>query len=67
MVAQKGKKNCQQKFFAFLNTYYPKTHLITSLNSLDSSQLNMKLSKIQKREVLGNYFCLKMISKLALQ
>ena len=32
------KKNFPGKFFAFLNAYYPKTHLIQSLNSLDSSK-----------------------------
>ena len=38
MAAQKHKKNCWQKFFPFLNAYYPKTHLIKTLNSLDSSR-----------------------------
>ena len=38
MVAQKCKKYCWQKFCNFLNAYYPKTHSIKSLNSLDSSR-----------------------------
>ena len=41
------EKNCQ-KFFAFLNAYYPKTHLIKVLNSLDSARLNGGLSQYPK-------------------
>ena len=48
MAAQKLKKNCQQKFFAFLNASYPKTHLIQSLNSLDSSRPYGRLLENQK-------------------
>ena len=36
MAAQKRKKNLRQKFFVFLNAYFPKIHLIKTLNSLDS-------------------------------
>ena len=32
------KKFFWQKFLAFLNVYYPKTHLIKALYSLDSSR-----------------------------
>ena len=46
-MAQK-QKNCQQKYFAFLNAYYPKTHLIKSRNSLDSSRSYGGLSENQK-------------------
>ena len=60
-----AKKNCR-KYFAFLNACYPKTHLIKSLNSLDSSRPYGRLRK-SKNGALGNYFCLKMISKLAPQ
>ena len=37
--------------------------------TLNSSRLNGRLSylKKSKKEALGNYFCLKMVSKLALQ
>ena len=38
MAAQKRKKKIRQKFLAFLNVYYPKTHLIKALYSLDSSR-----------------------------
>ena len=36
MVAQKCKKNCWQKFFAFLNACLPKTQPIKIHNFLDS-------------------------------
>ena len=36
MTAQKCKKNCWQKFFAFLTVYYPKTQLIKALKFFDS-------------------------------
>ena len=42
------QKNCQQKFFEFLNVYYAKTHLIKALNSLDSSRPFKQLLQIQK-------------------
>ena len=29
------QQNCKQNFFAFLNVYDPKTHLIKTPNSLD--------------------------------
>ena len=38
MAAQKHTKKFRQKFFAFLNAYYPKAQLIKALNSLDSSR-----------------------------
>ena len=51
MAAQKRKKKkkkCQQKFFAFWNAYYPNTHLIKALNSLDSSSPYGRLLEKQK-------------------
>ena len=38
MAAQKHKKNCQQKLCSIFECFYPKTLLIQSLNSLDSSR-----------------------------
>ena len=38
MAAPKRKKIFRQKFLAFLNFYYPKTHLVKALCSLDSSR-----------------------------
>ena len=67
MAAEKTQKKIVcRKYFAFLNACYPKTHLIKSLNSLDSSRPYGRLRK-SKNGALGNYFCLKMISKLAPQ
>ena len=43
MADQKGNINFGQKFLAFLNVYYPKTHLIKALCSLDSSRQNGRL------------------------
>ena len=61
MAAQKRKKqNCQQNILVFLNASYPKTLLNQSLN-LSYERL------LEKREAFGNYFSLKMISKLTLQ
>ena len=37
MAAQERKKNFWEKYLAFLNVYYPNTHLIKALYSLDSS------------------------------
>ena len=48
MAAQKRKKKIRQKFLAFLNVYYPKTHLIKALYSLDSSRPNGRLSQNPK-------------------
>ena len=48
MVAQNWKKKKLKKLFAFLNAYYPKTHLIKALNSLDSSRPNGRLSQNPK-------------------
>ena len=45
MAAQKRKKKFLQKFSAFLNLYYPKTHLIKALFFLDSSRPNGRLSQ----------------------
>ena len=50
MAAQKCKKNLIGKFSAFLNSYYPKTHPIKALNSLDSSRPYGRLLKNQKTE-----------------
>ena len=47
MAAQKWKKILPE-IFAFLNAYYPKTHLIKVLNSLDSARLNGGLSQYPK-------------------
>ena len=43
MPHQKGKKNFRQKFLAFLNVYYPKTHLMKALYSPDFSRANGRL------------------------
>ena len=70
MAAQKRKKKkkiVSRKFFAFLNASYPKIHLIKSLKSLDSSRPNGRLLENQKQGPLRNYFCLKIISKIAPQ
>ena len=48
MAAQKCKKKFPNKFLAFLNVYYPKTHLIKVLNSLDSSWPKTRLSQNPK-------------------
>ena len=45
MAAQKHKKNCWQKFFAFLIAYKPKTLLIKALNSIDSARSYGRLSQ----------------------
>ena len=49
----KNAKKIQQKFFAFLNAYYPKIHLIKAPSSLDSSLPNGRLSKNLKRRLWG--------------
>ena len=64
------KNICQQNFFvvAFLNAYYPKTHLIQSLNSINSSRpYGIGCYKTKRQGALKNYFCQKIISKLAPQ
>ena len=49
MVAKKRKKNCQLKLFRnFCIPITSKTHLIKSLNSLDSSRPYGKLSENAK-------------------
>ena len=63
----KDGKKIGRIFFAFLNPYEPKPQLIKIHNSLDSSGSYGKLCIIKKQGALGNYFCLKMISKLAPQ
>ena len=45
MAAQKHKKIVSRMFFAFLNTYKPKTQLISALNSIDSSRTYGRLSQ----------------------
>ena len=42
------KKVFWQKFFAFLNIYYPQTHLNKALNSLHSPRPNGRLSQNPK-------------------
>ena len=56
MAAQKRKKKIRQKFLAFLNVYYPKTHLIKALYSLDSSRPNGRLSLNPKTEGFRKLF-----------
>ena len=49
MAAQKHrKKNCCQKFFAFLNAHKPKTQLIKALSSIDFSRSYGRLSQNPK-------------------
>ena len=67
MAAQRPKKNFPHKFLAFLNVYYPKTNLIKTLNYLDSSRSNGRLSQNSKTGGFREFFYLKMISKLTLQ
>ena len=45
-----------QKYFAFLNANYPKTHLTKALNSLDSSRPNGRLSQNPKKGGLKELF-----------
>ena len=62
------KEFASRKFYAFLNAYCLKPHLIKSLNSLDSFRTYGRLLKIKKKQrPLVNYICLKMISKIVLQ
>ena len=51
MAAEKCKKKKMfwQKFVAFLNVCYPRTHLFKALNSLYSSRPNGRLSQNPKR------------------
>ena len=56
MAAQKRKKKFRQKFLAFLNVYYSKTHLIKALNSLDCSIPNGKLSQHPKTGGFKEWF-----------
>ena len=69
MAAQKCKKKqtVDRNFFAFLNVYYPKTHLIKALNSLDLSRPNGRLLEDLKTGASRNLFLPEIISKLALQ
>ena len=48
MAAQRPQKKFRQKYFAFLNVYYPKTYLIKVLNCLYTSRLNGRLSQNPK-------------------
>ena len=49
MAAQKHtKKVIGRDFFAILNVYYSKTHLIKAFNSLDSARTNGQLSQNSK-------------------
>ena len=48
MAAPKFFKKLSAECFAFLNAYYPKTHIIQSLNSLDSSRPYGRLLENQK-------------------
>ena len=56
MAAQKHKKCFWHTFFAFLNVYYPKTHLIKAPNSLDFSRPNGRLLENLKTGVSRNLF-----------
>ena len=42
------KEIARRNFFAYLNVYYPQTHLIKALESPDSSRPNGRLSQNQK-------------------
>ena len=56
------------KFLTFLNACQTKTQLIKIHNSLYSSRsYGRMLEIIKKQGALENYYCLEMISKLALQ
>ena len=75
MVAQKHKKNCWQKCFCIfegLPTQNPTNQIPQPLDSsrpyarLIENQKN-KTKQKQKKGALRNYFCLKMISKIAPQ
>ena len=48
MAAQIRKKKIRHIFFAFLNAYYTKTHLIKSSNFLNSSRPYGRLLENQK-------------------
>ena len=61
------KKIRRQKFFSYLNAYYFKAHLIEALTLLILPEHIEDYKKIEKQDALGNYFCLKMISKLSPQ
>ena len=50
------KKNCWQNFFAYLNAYYFKIHLIKALNSLDSSRPYGRLLKNPKTSSFRELF-----------
>ena len=52
MVAQKRKEKTCQNFFAFLNAYYPETHKIKALKSLDTSRLYRRPLENQKNRRL---------------
>ena len=68
MVAQQSPQNKNlQKCFAFLNVCYPKTHLIRLSTILIVPYHKNGYYKIKNQETLRDYFCLKMISKLAPQ
>ena len=56
MAAQKHTKKFQQTFLAFLNVYYPKTHLIKALTFFDSSRPNGRLSQNPKIGSFGELF-----------
>ena len=60
MVTQKCKKKIvSRKVVASLNVYYPKTHLIKSCNSLDSSRPYGRLLENQKTRLKGIIFARK--------
>ena len=56
MAAQRPKKNFPHKFLAFLNVYYRKTNLIKTLNYLDSSRSNGRLSQNPKTGGFREFF-----------
>ena len=55
------------KFFCIFECLLPQKPSIKSRNSLDSSKPYERLLENQKKDDLRNYFCLKMISKVAPQ
>ena len=67
MADQKGKTNFQQTFLTFLNVYYPKTHLIKALCSLDFSRSYGRLLENPKTRASRDSFLPESDLKLALQ
>ena len=56
MAAQKCKKHFRRNFLAFLNVYYPQSHLIKALYTLDSSRSYGKLLENPKTGASREFF-----------